>query len=369
MLSGGFMLFDSKYGPTEIRRIFNTIGWSKGVTDFLGDQNVHRYFENESTFVLDAATDITDKMQKSILKTFEDLKEEHNGDNWNNGKKFDEVKQKKIILIPVSEQQKILGLFKRNHWVTLHYDPVSNQATLLDSRPAYVSFLYPKSAIENSLREGIQALYGRTKADEMKFQIKYQGVQLNDIYCGAWTTRNILDLAGEGKSGTPTRIDDQVKKYKSRDEEAVVLSNMQLINKESKFEKPSLFQRFLAFFRRSQVNTNTNELSSKKGDSPERIQDKAQVESQTPASTEILDRKSNNYTDDTDEFEWIQASPTSSHGASPTSHDTNEFKASHEPSPKSQEDFKEELKHLRQKKSDEVTLSPSSVPSNLSRSP
>lgn len=181
------------------------------------------------------STDIDNDAQKlqSIAVAFKNL-----GEGFNK-----EQDASKKILIPVAEQRKILGLFKRDHWVTLHYDPASRQATLLDSRPGFLSFLYPKSAMKTAFLNGIKALYGETP--EIKFQTKYQGVQYNDTYCGAWTTRNILDLAGIGQSDKATTINEQIGKYKARDERAVVLMNQAVGG--NVVDKPSFFQRFLAF--------------------------------------------------------------------------------------------------------------------------
>ncbi len=152
---------------------------------------------------------------------------------------------KKKILIPVAEEQKILWLFKRNHWVTLQYDPQDNQATLLDSRPWFVSFLYPTKAMNNELKKGIESLYGSEKANTMVFYNEYQSVQYNDTHCGSWTCRNILDLSRN--KGRPLSIIEQKNRYSAKDEESIILDNMELVgypmrNRKTKF---SLIEKLL----------------------------------------------------------------------------------------------------------------------------
>lgn len=201
------------------------------------------YYHNEQAIVLDAATDTVsaNQMLQTISEAFDaiaDLPE-------------DEKQKQKQIIIPVTEEQKILGLFKRNHWVTLTYDPQTNIATLLDSRPWLVSFLYPTSAMKKSLTEGIHKVFP-DNAESMKFQTRYQAVQHNDMHCGAWVTTNIRDLAGANKEGVLKTIDQQVSAYSRDDEAKIVEYNVQSVahntlDIEVTIVKPNWFQRLLNF--------------------------------------------------------------------------------------------------------------------------
>lgn len=206
------MPFDSRYSPSDVITYLNRIPNLKGKKKYLtaGNTEAFSYYENESTIVLSPSTDTeTQKAQmlQTISQGFKRLP--------------DDLPRNKKILIPITEEQKIIWLFKRNHWVTLHYNPSLNQATVLDSRPWFISFFYPMNAIKNELKKGISHLYGDTKANQMTFTVEYQNVQYNDTYCGAWTCRNIFDLSNTASQS----IDDQKKKYSSQDEQRIIQEN------------------------------------------------------------------------------------------------------------------------------------------------
>ncbi|KTD51353.1 hypothetical protein [Legionella quateirensis] len=239
------MALDGRYGPSELRSVIRVNFTPHTKRPTLGGISTPGYYSNAHAIVLDAATDtVNPKAQtlQTIQDAFEPLKNCTAAD-----------KQKKII-IPVTEEQKILGIFPRNHWVTLYYDPQTNQATLLDSRPRIVSFLYPSSAMKESLIDGLSTIYGVKTARETQFEIRYQGTQHNDTYCGAWTSRNIMDLAGANPQRTCTTIEQQTVAYTDKHEQNIVDYNIELVTKgtsdinvHSVPSKPNLWQRFLNF--------------------------------------------------------------------------------------------------------------------------
>lgn len=143
-----------------------------------------------------------------------------------------------IIIVPLVEKQKIFGLFPRNHWVTLYYDHEVNKATLLDSRPWWVSFLYPRSVMKKLFKKGLQEIYGNNHSETMQFNTVYQAVQYNDTYCGTWTAANIYSLV-KGKS-----ITEQTKAFSWRDEEDIA-KEQKLIDQ---LPQKSVWQKFIIFF-------------------------------------------------------------------------------------------------------------------------
>ena len=168
------------------------------------------YYEAHQTLILSPATDkdepslqtITD----AIVRVGHVIKES--------------VEQNKSIIIPVAEQQRMFG-FQRNHWVTLHYDLKLKVVTLIDSRHWSFSFLYPTKTIVQMLKIGLDAVGVDT--DGMVCNYIYQGVQLNDIYCGAWTLMNILALAGALSDDTPSKSIEKLNTvFASYDEADVV---------------------------------------------------------------------------------------------------------------------------------------------------
>jgi hypothetical protein len=79
----------------------------------------------------------------------------------------------------------------RNHWVTLHYNPKTKVASLIDSRPGLNSYFYSTTPLQDSLQSALSP-FGLAPA---RFQALCQGVQYDDIHCGAWTALNIETLA------------------------------------------------------------------------------------------------------------------------------------------------------------------------------
>ncbi|MBL7479330.1 hypothetical protein [Legionella bononiensis] len=239
------MALDGRYGPSDLRSVLMVNFTPQANRPTLGGILAPGYYSNAHALVLDAATDtVNPRAQKlqTIKEAFEPLRN------------ISEADKEKKIIIPVTEEQKILGLFPRNHWVTLHYDPQTNKATLLDSRPWILSFLYPRSAMKESLIDGLSTIYGVETARETQFEIRYQGVQNNDTYCGAWTSRNIMDLAGANPQGTCTSIDQQTVAYTDKHEQNIIEYNRELVEKgtsdiniHSLPSKPNLWQRFLNF--------------------------------------------------------------------------------------------------------------------------
>ncbi|MDP1603165.1 MAG: hypothetical protein Q8M03_07865 [Legionella sp.] len=233
----------SRYYPSDVRNVLKVAKLTpSGFRELYGYNDPEPgFYQNEHAIVLDAATDTVSVNQKlqTITQAFDAIA------------KLPENEKSKQIIIPVTEEQKILGLFKRNHWVTLSYDPQKNVATLLDSRPWIVSFLYPTSAMKKSLTEGIRKVFP-ANADTLKFQTRYQGVQYNDTHCGAWVTTNIRDLAGANKEGVLKTINQQVGAYSRDDEAKIVEYNVQSVAQKTLdveiiIVKPSWFQRLLNF--------------------------------------------------------------------------------------------------------------------------
>ena len=186
-----------------------------------GGATAHYGYESPHALVLFPVADTERNVQlRSITKGLTDISSH-----------IQEATQadKKIIL-PVAEVRKIFGLFPRNHWVTLSYDPISNKATLIDSRPWFLSFLYPTKTMENMLREGLSNVLGSEKIAAMKFNKIYQGVQHNDTHCGAWTTANIMSLAGVGIDGAkkPNDANAQAIAFTRDDEVRVINDNIKI---------------------------------------------------------------------------------------------------------------------------------------------
>lgn len=121
----------------------------------------------------------------------------------------------KCFVFPLVEER---GVFlswgpKRMHWVTLHYDPKTQIAMVIDSRPSLVSYWYICQPIQDFLNDGLQAL---DLPPVKKFNVVYQGVQLDDTHCGAWTAANIEGLA-DGHF-----VETQLSRLMSQDRDAIV---------------------------------------------------------------------------------------------------------------------------------------------------
>lgn len=220
---GDFMPLKSRYTPSEMITVLNKCPSFTRHNNYLnaGGVEVPSYYETDQCIVVSPATDT--KSNHQMLQTIQEGLQ----------RLPKSIDLQKKILIPIAEEQKILGLFPRNHWVTLQYDPKNNTATILDSRPWLVSFLYPMTAMKQQLKAGIEHLYGKEKAQAMIFTQEYQGVQFNDTYCGAWTSKNIIDLA----TNNDVSIEQQKVKYSYKDEPAIIQHNITLVT-DSTVAKP-----------------------------------------------------------------------------------------------------------------------------------
>ena len=106
----------------------------------------------------------------------------------------------KQMIFPIAEELSILSAVPllyllpvpmRNHWVTLHYDPTTQTAVVIDSRPRINSQSYNLEPMRAALQEGL-TLLGLTVNS---ISLTCQNVQQDDIHCGAWTAANIMTLA------------------------------------------------------------------------------------------------------------------------------------------------------------------------------
>jgi hypothetical protein len=125
----------------------------------------------------------------------------------------------KKLIFPVVEEQRLLFVAPRNHWVTLHYDPSTQHATLIDSRSFWNSFWYPTAAMQASLVSGLNTLGLRVE----QFDVTYQSIQDDQIRCGAWTAINI-ELLANGRT-----IDEILTELTAEDRDYVVRHNQKKI--------------------------------------------------------------------------------------------------------------------------------------------
>ena len=253
------MPLDDRYAPADVRKVLG-IGMTAMAPRYIpGGAEVPGYYQNDNALILDAATDAVNshaQMLQTLDVAFDALSQISDTD-----------KQKKII-IPVAEEQKILGLFPRNHWVTVYYDPAKNEATLLDSRPWIASFLYPVSTMQDLLVAGLTKVYGAQIASQTSFEVSYQDVQHNDTFCGAWTCKNIRDLAGANPQNQHNSIDQQLVAYTAEHEENVIKYHQEIVKNPAAHidvykinSKLGLWQSFLNFFGLGDV-ADTNNVSA-----------------------------------------------------------------------------------------------------------
>jgi hypothetical protein len=228
------MPFNARYTPTEMSILLETAltpiscyadnGELKQLTH--GDTEKPYGYFNTHSLVLFPVTDRVEQ-QPAQLRTIDvgivDLKDQINK----------ALGASKKIIIPVVENQKILGLFPRAHFVTLVYDPQMNTATLIDSRPWLISFLYPTKPMESMLRDGLAQVLSSEQMEGLKFKKVFQGVQHNDTHCGAWTAANIMGLAGVGvdEPKEPNNVNQQAHAFTRDDEVDVVNNNINIANK------------------------------------------------------------------------------------------------------------------------------------------
>ena len=199
-----------KFGASHIRRVFSRSPWLKGMGSrpTFGGISQPFFYESDHATVFSPVTD-KDKLDQSQCETIQQtlaLLDEALARS-----QFTLDKAKRMVF-PVSEEQKILGLLPRNHWVTLTYDPNSETATLIDSRPQLYGYLYPTAPMQASLSEGLSYLGLSVR----EFNIQYQSIQHDDIHCGAWTTINIESLA------LGASVEQHLTALKAQDKEMVI---------------------------------------------------------------------------------------------------------------------------------------------------
>lgn len=173
--------------------------------DEMSGSKIPLCYQTDSTLVFTPVTDVQDFQMRSLS---ESLKETCN--------KLPEETKKRIntLIFPVAEQR-----YNRRHWATLHYDVKTGVATLIDSRPWYVSFWYPSSSMKQALLDN--------GFNVTQFNTIYQGVQHDDTHCGAWTAANIIALT-EGK----VSVHDLSSRFSHYDKYNLVNHNIRLANGE-----------------------------------------------------------------------------------------------------------------------------------------
>ena len=183
-------MFD-QFKPSHMRQLLGVcFSPSARKRDTAGGIQQPYFYESSQAIVFPP---VTDDAEYGMLETIEDtlrLAADVLPENRN-----------KIMLFPVGQSQYILSRFpsiiaqwlpiRRLHWVTLHYDPATKIATLIDSRSSWVSILYDTTAIKVLLTHGLDVLGFEVNA----FEFEYQGIQQDSIRCGDWTAINIEALA------------------------------------------------------------------------------------------------------------------------------------------------------------------------------
>ena len=134
---------------------------------------------------------------------------------------IDEQYREKKMIFPLTEVQPcFFGLGpKRMHWVTLHYDPKTETATLVDSRPTLNSYGYLIHPMKKLLTEGLGPLGLSVKA----FISLYQGIHHDDIYCGPWTATTIEALANG------MTLDEHLKTISSSDRDGMIAHHRKML--------------------------------------------------------------------------------------------------------------------------------------------
>ena len=193
----------SQYGPSTMLQLLNST--FEATSDFRIIEGLKiPYFYNHKDVIIfppvsdeDNSSNHLESIFASLNTTVCDIK-----DNGFNGKK---------LIFPVVQEQSFFG-YRRNHWVTLYYDPHTEIATVIDSRPMFASYWYVTGPIQTSLANGLKLLGHNIK----RFQVKYQGIQDDYVRCGAWTATNI-ELLAHGKS-----VDNLLRELKSEHRDAMV---------------------------------------------------------------------------------------------------------------------------------------------------
>ena len=132
--------------------------------------------------------------------------------------------QGKKMIFPLAEEH---GVFfgwgpLRMHWVTLHYDPTTQIATLIDSRPTLNSWTYSTEPMKQLLNAGLEVL-GLGLGVET-FNHLYLATQHDNIFCGAWTATTIEALANGGMS-----IEDHTRTISSEDKDGIIEHHRRMI--------------------------------------------------------------------------------------------------------------------------------------------
>ncbi len=132
----------------------------------------------------------------------------------------EQYREKKMIFPLTEVQPCFFGMGpKRMHWVTLHYDPKTETATLVDSRPTLNSYGYLIHPMKKLLTEGLGPLGLSVKA----FIPIYQGIQHDDIYCGPWTATTIEALANG------MTLDEHIKTISSSDRDGMIAHHRKML--------------------------------------------------------------------------------------------------------------------------------------------
>ena len=210
-----------RYRPAELRNVLNQSPWLEAVgrRETLGGIEQPFFYKNEHVIIFPPVTD-TDK-QNRMLETLKETLEI-------TAAKVDPLElnsiQNKLLVFPVAEEQPMLFVIPRNHWVTLVYDPTTQHATVIDSRPQRYGYLYSMLAMQRSLTEGL----ARFNLQVNQFNVQYQAIQHDDIHCGAWTAMN-LEALSQGAS-----IDETLTRLHADEKEAVIEHLITLVHSDKK---------------------------------------------------------------------------------------------------------------------------------------
>lgn len=152
-------------------------------------------YPTQNAFVFAPSSDNVNSQLESLQNILEINVEILNGEN----SQYKALLKSRLWLFPITEEGGILGsaFLPRNHWVTLCYNPNTEKATLLDSRPWIFGWHYSLQSMSNMLRTGLKP-YRLNLREEIT--ATYQATQYDDIHCGRWTAINLMLLAQQGLS-------------------------------------------------------------------------------------------------------------------------------------------------------------------------
>ena len=197
------MPLENRYSPDELDYVLKASLTPLGLTP---EEPICYQGLDKTTFVFSS---VSDSETGTIRRTFESAllsAKDYFDQNHIN------LHDKKIVF-PVSEEQPFLGFLRpRNHFVTLHYDANTRIATVVDSRTWLAAGGYSAEPMRKSLHAGLGP-FGLTID---RIDVHYQGIQHDDIHCGAWTAVNIEGFA-RGVS-----LEDQVVSLVADDRDAMV---------------------------------------------------------------------------------------------------------------------------------------------------